>query len=55
MWGLFAAIALIVINGFFVAAEFSMVRVRPARLERLARKGSKRAAMAVKIASQIER
>ena len=55
MWGLFAAIVLIAINGFFVAAEFSMVRVRPARLERLARKGSKRAAAAAKIAAQMER
>ncbi len=55
MWGILAAIALVVLNGFFVAAEFSMVRVRPARLERLAKKGSARAAAALKINQQLER
>ena len=55
MWGLLVAITLIVLNGFFVAAEFSMVRVRPARLERLARRGNARAAAAVKVASALER
>ena len=55
MWGLIVAIALIVLNGFFVAAEFSMVRVRPARLERLARKGDPRAVIAAKIANSLER
>ncbi|MEO7094487.1 MAG: hemolysin family protein [Polyangiales bacterium] len=55
MWGLLLAIALVILNGFFVAAEFSMVRVRPARLERLAKKGSTRAAAALKITSSLER
>ena len=55
MWGLLLAIALVILNGFFVAAEFSMVRVRPARLERLAKKGSTRAAAAHKITTSLER
>ena len=36
MTGLLAALGLVALNGFFVAAEFSFVRVRPAGLERLA-------------------
>jgi len=55
MWGLLAALALVALNGFFVAAEFCMVRVRPARLERLARKGSGSAHAALQIASNLER
>jgi len=55
VWGLFAAIALIVVNAFFVAAEYSMVRVRPSRLERLARKGNERAKRALGITASLER
>jgi CBS domain containing-hemolysin-like protein len=55
MWGILAALALVALNGFFVAAEFSMVRVRPARLERLARRGVDGAAQAAKIVSEVER
>jgi CBS domain containing-hemolysin-like protein len=55
MLGLVFALALVVLNGFFVAAEFSFVRVRPSRLERLAKRGNKRAAAAAKIAHDLER
>jgi len=55
MWGLLAAFALVALNGFFVAAEFSMVRVRPAQLIRLEKKGLPGAKAAVKIASEIDR
>jgi CBS domain containing-hemolysin-like protein len=55
MWGILAALALVALNGFFVAAEFSMVRVRPARLERLAKRGVKGAAQALRIVSEVER
>lgn len=55
MWGILAALALVALNGFFVAAEFSMVRVRPAHLDRLAKKGNKRAAAAAKIVAEVER
>jgi CBS domain containing-hemolysin-like protein len=55
MLGLLAAIALVALNGFFVAAEFSMVRVRPAQLARMVRRGVPGAATALKIASEIDR
>jgi len=46
--GLYVAIALalVAVNAFFVAAEFALVRVRPARLKALARQGRRGASMA---------
>ena len=38
-----AALALVVLNGFFVLAEFAIVKVRASRIEELARQGHKRA------------
>src|SRR5947207_1273499 len=35
-----AAFALVALNGFFVATEFALVKVRPTRLDELARRGS---------------
>jgi CBS domain containing-hemolysin-like protein len=35
-----AALALVALNGFFVATEFALVKVRPTRLDELARRGS---------------
>jgi len=40
---LFAALVLIVLNGFFVAAEFALVRVRESRIVQLEQEGSNRA------------
>ena len=40
---MFLVVALIAANGLFVLMEFAMVRVRPSRIEVLARKGSRRA------------
>ena len=37
---------LVVLNGFFVAAEFSMVKVRSSQVELMAREGSRSAKMA---------
>jgi len=45
-WGLFFAILLVAINGFFVAAEFALVKVRPTQLEPLVQEGLRRAKMA---------
>ncbi len=39
----FAALVLIVLNGFFVAAEFALVRVRESRIVQLEQEGSTRA------------
>ncbi len=54
MLGLLAAVALVALNGFFVAAEFSMVRVRPAQLERLAKKRVPGADTALKIVQDMD-
>ena len=40
---LFAALVLVALNGFFVAAEFALVRVRETRLAQLEQEGSTRA------------
>jgi CBS domain containing-hemolysin-like protein len=43
-----AVVVLIFANGFFVAAEFALVRSRRARMEELAREGDRRAARVIK-------
>ncbi|CAN5912473.1 hemolysin family protein [soil metagenome] len=42
---LLAAVFLVVLNGFFVAAEFALVRVRETRMQQLEEEGSARAAV----------
>lgn len=42
-WKLLGAAFLVLANGFFVAAEFALVKVRPTRIHALARKGDGRA------------
>jgi CBS domain containing-hemolysin-like protein len=44
---LLLVVLLVLINGFFVAAEFAIVRSRPSRLQRLADEGNKRARRAI--------
>src|SRR5437763_16532450 len=46
IWKLLGVIALVLVNGFFVAAEFALVRVRLTQLAPLLAKGHRRAAMA---------
>lgn len=45
---------LVLINGFFVVAEFSLVKVRRTRLEELVQQGNARAKLAVKIVSSFD-
>src|SRR5665648_125839 len=45
---------LVGINGVFVAAEFSMVKVRKTRLAELAENGSRKAQAALDVASQLD-
>ena len=45
---------LLLANGFFVAAEFALVKARPVRLERLAAGGSLRARLALEMSRNIE-
>ena len=52
---LLAILALVLLNGFFVAAEFALVRSRRTRLEAMVRSGDRLARMAVKATSNISR
>ena len=49
-----AALCLVAINGFFVVAEFSLVRVRKTRLEELVNQGNLRAKLTIRIVSAID-
>ncbi|HBP64650.1 MAG TPA: hypothetical protein DD730_10320, partial [Desulfosporosinus sp.] len=48
------ALLLVGVNGLFVAAEFSMVKVRKTHLAELAENGSRRAKSALDVASQLD-
>lgn len=50
---LLLAAVLIVLNGFFVAAEFALVACRPSNLEALAKKGNRRARLALAATNDI--
>ncbi len=52
---LLAVVALVLLNGFFVAAEFSYVRARRAHLESDAEAGKRGAALAVSISHDLSR
>jgi CBS domain containing-hemolysin-like protein len=52
--GLFASFALILVNAFFVASEFAMVKVRPTQLEMLSKKGRRGAGAALQVAHQLD-
>ncbi|MFY0543842.1 hemolysin family protein [Brevibacillus sp. H7] len=45
---------LVFLNGFFVAAEFALVKVRQTRLAQLVNEGNKRAAYAQKVTQQLD-
>jgi CBS domain containing-hemolysin-like protein len=45
-WGMALGLLLVALNGFFVAAEFALVKVRPTQLEPLVDEGSRRARLA---------
>src|SRR5215472_7644527 len=49
-----AVLALVVLNGFFVAAELALVRIRATQLEALAAKGNRRAKIARDIIGKID-
>ncbi len=48
------AILLVLLNGYFVAAEFSLVKVRHTRLSELAEGGSRQAKVALEVTSQLD-
>lgn len=51
--GLLAVLALILANGYFVAAEFAYVAVRRGRLEELAASGDRRASVALRVLKRL--
>lgn len=53
-WYLLLALAFILANGFFVAAEFAIVKVRPTQLAEMAAGGSRRARMARRILRHLD-
>lgn len=48
------ALTLVAINAFFVASEFSLVKVRATRLAEMARRGNRNAALAQKMVGRID-
>jgi CBS domain containing-hemolysin-like protein len=53
-WYLLLAFLFVVANGFFVAAEFALVKVRATQLAEMAAEGNVRAEMARKIARKLD-
>jgi CBS domain containing-hemolysin-like protein len=53
--GLVVAVLFIALNGFFVAAEFALVKVQATQLHRRVRKGEKKAIVAHAVVSRLER
>jgi CBS domain containing-hemolysin-like protein/mannitol/fructose-specific phosphotransferase system IIA component len=50
----FVALLLVLLNGFFVLAEFAIVKVRATRLEQLAEGGAKDAKLALHVVSRLD-
>src|SRR5205085_12439945 len=50
-----AVLVLVLLNGFFVAAEFALVRVRRSRVEELAETGSRRAGLTLTLLDDMSR
>ncbi len=53
-WGLAAVLALVLLNAYFVAAEFALVGARKTRLEELARDGDRKAIRALKAVQHLD-
>lgn len=51
---LFAVLALVALNGFFVAAEFALVKVRSSQLDSLADEGNRQADLARRITGNLD-
>ena len=51
---LLMVVFLVLLNGFFVASEFAIVKVRSTRIAELERQGNKRAKVAGKIVKQLD-
>ncbi len=51
---IFVALLLVLLNGFFVATEFALVKVRATRLRQLADSGNRSAEMALRMVGQLD-
>ncbi|HET6831413.1 MAG TPA: hemolysin family protein [Solirubrobacterales bacterium] len=51
---LFVVFLLVLVNGYFVAAEFAVVRSRPSRMQQLAEEGDKRARVALEQINHVD-
>src|SRR5437660_10998890 len=51
---LLAVVVLVFVNGFFVAAEFALVKLRRTQLDSLVAKGQRPAAMALKLIKHLD-
>jgi CBS domain containing-hemolysin-like protein len=54
IWNLLLVMILVLLNGFFVAAEFALVKVRITRLQELVENGDKRARYALKVTRKLD-
>lgn len=54
LFNLFLVAFLVFMNGFFVAAEFAMVKIRASRLQQLVEEGNRRAKVAQKITNNLD-
>jgi magnesium and cobalt exporter, CNNM family len=55
VWGLLVAALCVALNGFFVAAEFALVKVRATQLHSRARRGDRKARIAESIVGRLDR
>lgn len=53
-WNLLLVLFLVLLNGFFVAAEFALVKVRSTRLQELVGNGNKRAQYALRVTHKLD-
>lgn len=54
IWNVLLVIILVFLNGFFVAAEFSLVKVRQTKLQQLSNEGNVRAKYALKVNRKLD-
>lgn len=54
VWKLLAVLVLVLLNGFFVAAELALVRIRETQLTALVAKGNRRAKRALHISANVD-
>src|SRR5687767_4226957 len=52
-WYLALAIVLLILNGFFVGAEFALIAARRSKIEQLAADGNKRASVALRAVKEL--